>query len=607
MIASINVVPPAVRLWRGVLCAVVVWGAPALPRVARALPMPTVGTSIGKVIIATQDLTQFPATFIATHFTVGVSFNDSLLAKVRAVTPNFCALAYLNANVDPNYPAYSTYTLTETRWMHTGDPASLHAVTSSGRADLFWLADRRPEVAGCSYAVYRQKAGESAATRIATTAAGATSYSDVGLPSGQVATYTLYARTAAGIEYSYSEPQTFTASATGLPGWGPMTLLQTVATDSTTVTVTVEADPGISVPVVLFDRDQSRVLDQIAERFTLLPAGNGSAGRLRYSVTLRAATHSLSGYSFLVQDLSVSGAPSLPATGTFTTNVNNRMRDKAFGSVAADLTDPLVTKGLTDSCAILLAKGYSGIFADAVASYLSWLDFDGTPLGVDDAGYSASEQSMLQSLHTAVGPTKGLIYNGLNTQSMQYLSVSDGSAEEGVFMANWFANGYTPTPGWIDAINHTVQAVQVQHRAVLDLVEVHDTDVAGRIYGLASYLMCKGEFHYLALNYSETNTAYTPELDLTMGQPIETYLDASQYRHVSGVYGRRFEKGLVLVNPGDLTISETLPGTMYRVDPVGGSVPELGGNGYLTYTAVTAVTLGPYGAVILVDNTADQP
>ena len=92
-----------------------------------------------------------------------------------------------------------------------------------------------------------------------------------------------------------------------------------------------------------------------------------------------------------------------------------------------------------------------------------------------------------------------------------------------------------------------------------------------------------------------------------MGQPIENYLDASQYRHGSGLYGRRFEKGLVLVNPGDLTISETLPGTMYRVDPVGGSVPELGGNGYLTYTAVSAVTLGPYAAVILVDNTADQP
>ncbi len=587
--------------------ALVFVAAMSAPRSAPALPLPAVGTSIGKVLIATQDLSKFPTSFIASHYTVGVSFNDSLLSRVRVLNPTFFALSYINANVDPNLPAYNTYTMSETRWMHASDSACLHATTSSGRIDLFWLADRRPQLAGCAYSVYRQKAGEPAATRIAITAAGVTTYSDTGLPSGQVATYTLYARETTGIEYSYSQPQAYTASASSGQAWGPMTLAQTIATDSTTVVVTIEADPSVIQPAVLLDRNQNRSFDQSSERFNLLPAGNGTNGRLRYSATVRVATRTLSGYSFQVQDMTGSTALPLPTAGTFTTNTNNRLRDKGFGAVMSDLRDPSVTQAMVDSCASILAKGYNGLFVDAVVAFLSWFDLDGVPLGLDDASYTATELTMLQALKTAIGPNKALVYNGLSTLSMNFLTVCDGSTEEGVFMANWFANGYTPTPGWIDAINHTVQAIQVQHRAVLDLVEVHEDDIAGRIYGTASYLMCKGDFHYLALNYSNSSTVYTPELDLVMGQPMEIYLDATQYRHKSGLYGRRFEKGLVLVNPGDQTYSETLPGTMYRVDPVGGSVPALGGTGYLTYTPVTAVTLGPYAAAILLDSTVGQP
>lgn len=595
------------RLGRAVARTVCGMAALAWPALAPALPLPAIGTSIGKVIVCTNDVSQFPANFIATHFQVGVSVPEALLDNLHAISPTFSALAYLNANVDPNLPAYNTLTLTETRWLHTADPATLHAIGANGRIDLFWLTDRRPQLANCSYAVYRQIAGESSATRIATTAAGATSYSDTGLPAGQVATYYINARTAGGTEYPYSESQMFTASPAGVPGWGPLSITQTIATDSTTVTIVVEGEAGLQQPVVLFDQNQNRVLDQVAERYDLTRDGAGGSGRDRYSVTLRAATHTLSGYSWIVQDLGLSGAAALPASGTMTTEVNNRVRDKAYGAVGADMTDPTVISVLADSCTKLVARGYSGIFADAVVSYLSWLDFDGVPLGVDDAAYMASELALLQAYRTALGPSKALVYNGLSTLSMNFLSAADGSAEEGAFLARWFPNGYVPTPGWLDTFSHTVQAIQVQHRAVLDLIEVKADDIPGRIYGLASYLMCKGEFHYVAMSYSETNTVYFPEMDLAMGQPIETYLEATQYRHGSGLYGRRFEKGLVLINPGESTISETLPRSMYRVDPVGGMVTDLGGDGHLTYTPVSSVTLGPYAAVILLDSTADQP
>ncbi len=592
------------RRWWAAAC---VAAALAVPRVAAALPMPPVGTGIGKVIVCTNNLSQFPAAFIASHFNVGISVPESLMKRIKATSPTFCALAYLNANVDPNFPAYNTLTLIETRWMHTSDPASLHAITSNGRIDLYWMADRRPQLANCSYAVYRQRAGEATATRIAITAAGATSYSDLGVAAGQSATYYLTARTAAGVEYSFSEPQVFAASPAGVPGWGPLTLAQTVATDSTTCTITVEGENGLQDPVVLFDRNQDRVFDQTAERFDLQAVGSGGGGRTLYSVTVRAATHKLSGYSWLVQDMGVTGAYPLPAAGALTTNVNNRVRDKAYGAMGADMTDPSVTGPLADSCVALVARGYDGIFADAVVAYLTWLDLDGVPLGVDDVAYRASELALLQAYRAALGPSKALVYNGLSTLSMDFLSAADGSAEEGVFLARWFPNGYVPTPGWTDAISHTIQAVQIQHRAVLDLIEVHEDDIPGRIYGLASYLMCKGDFHYLALNWSETTTVYLPEMDLLVGQPIETYLDVTQYRHGSGIYGRRFERALVLINPGEATITEALPTTMYRVDPDGGVVPELGGDGQLLYTPVSSVTLGPYSAAILLDSTVDQP
>jgi hypothetical protein len=559
---------------------------------------------VGKLIIGTGPIDRFPPAFIATRYQLGLTFSESLMARVRTYNPSFFVLGYMSANLHPRDLIYAENNLHEERFMHSGDPAFSHAATFPARVDLWWVPDRRPELAGTGSAVYRQLSGEPAAARVATLSAGVTSYSDSSVPAGATATYTIRTRSGTGVEYEYSDPLTVTATDGG-PGWGPLVVATSTASDSVTLTVTVDADPGVTAPVLFFDRDENRAL-AVTERYPLSVVGPAPGGRTTYTITIRGGKNaSDSGYSYLLVDESGSNAPSLPLAGNATTNINNRVRSQYYGYYGMNLSDAAWTAAIVDSVNKKMALGYNGVFMDEMVQGLWWLGLDSNVLGVTEDGYKDQCLSLMSRVRADISP-KPLIYNG--SPDNELYTQSDAAMMEGFAVAPWHTGGYLPEGAWIGQVDLALRAVQLSRKGVLTLLRCDPNDVPKRMYGFASFLLSKGEYQYMNCGFEDTTTVYVPEWDLKLGVPMETYPKASLYRHGSGLYGRRFEKALVLVNPSETeTYAETMPQAMYRVDPIGGLVPELGGNGDIIYTPVTSVSLAPRTAAILVTSPTGQP
>ena len=89
-------------------------------------------------------------------------------------------------------------------------------------------------------------------------------------------------------------------------------------------------------------------------------------------------------------------------------------------------------------------------------------------------------------------------------------------------------------------------------------------DHAARIYALASFLIAAGDHSCFTYNPAAGPTyplVYRlPEFDLDLGRPL------GAHERLSGVYVRRFERGLVLVNPGDASATLDLPAGLRRMD-----------------------------------------
>jgi hypothetical protein len=85
------------------------------------------------------------------------------------------------------------------------------------------------------------------------------------------------------------------------------------------------------------------------------------------------------------------------------------------------------------------------------------------------------------------------------------------------------------------------------------------------------------------------------ELDLGRG------VDPPGLRRDQGAFVRHFERGLVVVNPSEATVSYTLSGRMYRYVPgPGGTVPDSGKTSFhRNITVGSSVTLGPRQAAVL--------
>jgi hypothetical protein len=163
-------------------------------------------------------------------------------------------------------------------------------------------------------------------------------------------------------------------------------------------------------------------------------------------------------------------------------------------------------------------------------------------------------------------------------------------------MLEGFATGLAPVD-WQLELNRALALVR-RDKIVICQSYPGVNDVDARVFDLGSYLLIRGTHTYL--NFGEgIRVTWFPEYDLDLGAGI----DPPGLRQDQGAFVRRFAKGLVVVNPGDSTLTYTLPGLMQSVRPAGGgAVPDSGqlpASWALGGPRVTSVTLGPRRAAVL--------
>jgi hypothetical protein len=163
-------------------------------------------------------------------------------------------------------------------------------------------------------------------------------------------------------------------------------------------------------------------------------------------------------------------------------------------------------------------------------------------------------------------------------------------------MVEGFATNLAPAD-WQLELSRAVALVKL-NKIVICQSYPDVNDVTARLFDFGSYLLIRGSRTYV--NFGEgIRVSWFPEYDLDLGAAIDPPgLHADQ-----GAFVRHFANGLVVVNPGDSTVTYKLPAPMRSETPSGGgTVPD---SGVLPVTwgmseaTVTAVTLQPRHAVVL--------
>jgi hypothetical protein len=138
-------------------------------------------------------------------------------------------------------------------------------------------------------------------------------------------------------------------------------------------------------------------------------------------------------------------------------------------------------------------------------------------------------------------------------------------------------------------------------------------DVPDRVWQLANFLLLRHEKSFLNINGSEGQLSWYPEYDLDIGEPLDKTVPANidGRRHASGIYFRRYEEGLVLVNPTNSALSfPLLPGDPHLLaTPFGGGGILADGTlahpmGWTYDLEGSSITLQPWTAAILVPEPA---
>ncbi len=581
-----------------------------LPAAALAAqnPLPSArATGIGIMTLAYGPQRPLAPTIALNSQTV-VTSDSATTVALHTNNPGLTVLAYINPNLAYYYRWYTETQNTETAFLHAGDPAFLGAVSAAGQVTLTWLSDSRGalgffSVAG--YNVYRRKGSTGSWQLIATPGASVTSYIDSGLQNGQAYTYRVATVDGAGIEHAYSntlqaQPGTSTVSALVVSN---VTVTQP-DTVSALTTITVAASPSINALDLWFDVNRTRTYDA-SERFAMTKGAVDANGLQLWSASVTTSEPKqiwgIAGHQWYVQ--TASGAAAVvrtPQTGYNSSNPNNRVRAYDWGTWMMDLSDTTWVRIVSNAAQGLLDDGADGLFIDVGVSSPLLLFPDSAPLKTQIAHYRDDMKAFMATLKGVAG-TGAVLFNGLDTSTLTYLDVTDGAMMEGFIAQTWQPGGSIGGIWWSNILDAELRAQAGRSTTIFNYGVGMDSTITARMYALASHLLVSNDhsFYY----YGYWSPAYYPEFDLTIGAPTQSFSRVAEAKRPSGLYGRTFSGGMVLVNPSDTdTLRETLSAPLYQVTPSGGMITSYGGNGALSAQLVSTVVLPPHGGAVLLNS-----
>jgi len=256
------------------------------------------------------------------------------------------------------------------------------------------------------------------------------------------------------------------------------------------------------------------------------------------------------------------------------------------------------------------ANDDDGVFMDSlsVPNYLGGGSFD-PPLPDFDPAFEAAWTERIDDwlawLQTQPIGDAYIIPNAgswITTRDATTYAAADGLMIEG-FAIEADESPY-PLEDWQLQMNRVLGAVG---RGQAILAQSYALGHQERLFGLGSYLLVKGSRTFLTFE-GGSEPEWWPEYDVPIGAPIETP-DAVGDLDPNGddVYVRRFENGMVLVNPTSpwdgtgVTRTVDLGGSFHLVHTSGGGALPPSGvpGGTLTFETVTSVTLPPYSAAVV--------
>jgi hypothetical protein len=269
-----------------------------------------------------------------------------------------------------------------------------------------------------------------------------------------------------------------------------------------------------------------------------------------------------------------------------------------FGSYgwmyAADVGDPGYQQRWTDDVlAKLQAQGWDGVFADDTNPTIRYhYDVASVAKYPSDATYGAATGSMLAFAGPRIRAAGKLIIPNMGSWRA-YRSVVDGwldSVSGGMdeMFTKWgatAADGYVTGSEWETQLGE-MKATEAKGKVFLGVAHSATGDATAARYGWATTLLAGGANSSYALQPDYTNETWFADYDLPLGAPA-----AAETRDPSGVHRRRFDNGLVLVNPTSAGVSVSF----------GGSYSGSG------LTNASAAVMAPHTALVLTTSAVATP
>ena len=249
--------------------------------------------------------------------------------------------------------------------------------------------------------------------------------------------------------------------------------------------------------------------------------------------------------------------------------------------------------------------GYDGLFIDSASHWLNPHAVNGVMPDDYDLGRWHDDRVRALRYIKMQLPDKVVIFNGLHNQhgAEDSLAYTDGGMWE-TFAFRPRKGDYLGEASWQAAIELTERHPDKFIALIVKEQPNLNTDIAKRLFAVGSYLLVSRDKVVFSMTDAEHPNShallYYPEYTLDLGAPLAAYS-----RTEAGLYLRRFERGMVIVNPSaDRTLTCTVPDGSFRVIPVGGGEvgPEGDWEGSLTYRPISGeVALPPVSALLLVD------
>lgn len=592
------------------MIAAAVLVSPAAQATPNQLPLAR-ATGIGVMTLAYGPQVALAPTIAAGSQTVVVS-DSATVAAMHAANAALTVLYYINPNLAYYYPWYAEAQNTETTFLHAGDPAYAGATSAPGAVSLSWLTDSRGALGIFTisgYNVYRRKGSAGGWQWLVTTAPAVTSLTDTGLQNGIAYSYKITTVDTNNKEHTYSSVLPISPGSTAIPALVPAGLTVTQPdTLSALTTITMAASASITALDLWFDVNHNRIYDG-SERFPMTQSGVNAAGLQVWAATVTTAEPrqpwGIAGHQWYVQTTAGSAVTvRSPQSGYNSSDPNNRIRAWDWGTWIMDISDTTWTRLVVNAAKGMMGDGADGLFIDVGVTTPLLLTPDATPARTVIAHYRTDMQSLMAQIKGAAGAGP-VLFNGLDTSALTYLDVTDGAMVEGFVAQAWSSTGATGGSWWGGILDSELRAQAGRTTTIFNFGVGVDTTVAVRMYALASHLLVSNShtFYY----YANFAPAYFPEFDIAVGAPTQSFTRIADAKRPSGVYGRDFTGGQVLVNPSDTeTLTEQLSAPMFQVTPSGGMVPSFAGSGTLSAQQVTSVTLPPHSGAVLLSTWSGQ-